>query len=235
MKIKKLDLLNLRNEEIAQFFTEFKDLVLLHDATTLNIEALFATFLVNYKQIGEALNLIIKSTITAKLVAADEVRDDAYRGFKYIVKGNTYYFDADKKEAAIKIQNVLDRYNGMERKAYEQETASYNALLAEFKNDLSTEIKLLGLNDWIKQMQTTNEAFNALMSSRFDEGASQTDLRMKEIRIEIGNVYQSITNRIEASILLNGEAAYTDFVKKLNQRIEYHTNVIATRRGRNEL
>lgn len=233
MKITKFDLLKLRNEEIAQFFTEFKDLVQQYDAKTLNIEALFNVFLLNYKQIGEALNLIVKSSITAKLAAADELRDDAYRGFKYLIKGSTYHFDTDKKDAALKIKNVLDRYNGLEIKAYEQETASYNALLAELKTDLYAEVKLLGFNDWVKQMQSTNDEFDKLMSSRFDEGASKTDLRMKEIRFEIGNVYQSMVNRIEASILLNGEAAYADFVKKINQRIDYHANVIASRNGRN--
>jgi hypothetical protein len=53
-----------------------------------------------------------------------------------------------------------------------------------------------------------------------------------EVRRECEAVYRQIVERIEALILLNGEALYADFVNELNNLIRRNNNILAARKGR---
>ena len=74
--------------------------------------------------------------------------------------------------------------------------------------------------------------FKQLMNERYDNNAGEANIKMIDTRKSIDQVYNQLTDRIFASILLNGEADYVDFVKKLNERITYFKNTLAQRKGR---
>ena len=42
---------------------------------------------------------------------------------------------------------------------------------------------------------------------------------MKEVRLEVDAAYRTIVSRINALIIVTGEAPYAEFVKELNARI----------------
>lgn len=44
--------------------------------------------------------------------------------------------------------------------------------------------------------------------------------------------YRTLVNKINALIIVNGEAPYVDFVNKLNQRIEAYTNNLSIYKGK---
>ena len=71
MKLQKIDLSHLRNDEHFQFFTEFRDVVLKLGATNLKIETQFETFQNLYAQEDEVLKKIMKSAITAEIERTD--------------------------------------------------------------------------------------------------------------------------------------------------------------------
>jgi hypothetical protein len=232
MKTQRFEYEKLRNEEHYKFYTEFKELVLAADATTLNISDLFAAFLVLFAQEGEALNLILKSAFTAALADADLLRDTTSRGLRQSVKGFANHFVAAKQKAAANIQIVLDSYNDMEVKPYDQETAAITALLLELTGNLAADVQTLGLGDWVAELQRTNDAFDTLMKSRFTDDAGKTTLRMKQTRKAADQCYRQIIDRVDALILINGVAKYTAFISELNQRAERFSNTLAMRQGR---
>ena len=232
MKTHRFEYEKLRNEEHYKFFTQFKELVTAANATTLNIEELYATFLVLYAQEGEALNVILKSEFTAELVDADLQRDITSRGLRLSVKGFANHFVPAKQKAAANIQIVLDSYYDMEIKPYDQETASIAALLLEFTGNLAADVQTLGLGDWVTELQRTNDAFDTLMKSRFTDDAGKTTLRMKQTRKATDQCYRQIIDRLDAIILINGVTKYTAFVSELNQRADRFANTLAMRQGR---
>ena len=77
--------------------------------------------------------------------------------------------------------------------------------------------------EWVEELESNNTTFDQLMTDRFDEADDKTRLRMKNVRKEIDKAYKAIAKRINALIIVNGEATYTDFVNKLNLRIDYYT------------
>ncbi|HJV76972.1 MAG TPA: DUF6261 family protein [Paludibacter sp.] len=68
--------------------------------------------------------------------------------------------------------------------------------------------------------------FIATQKHRYDEAGEKTHLRIKKVRIDVDEAYRTLVTKINALIIINGEAPYVDFVNKLNQRIEAYTNFL---------
>lgn len=233
MKCKRFRNEELRNEEWFQFYTEFKVLAEQHTPQALHIEALFATFTKLYADADEALETIRKSATTEQLTESDNIRDNLFRGFADAVKSARNHFDPAKKEASRQIQIILDQYGNIARKPYDQETASIYNFVQDI-NAKAADVDLLGLADWIAQLDAENKNFEALMRNRYGEAASKSALRMKEVRLEADRLYRDILDRLDALMLLNGEEAYAPFVRELSVRVERYSNLLAQRKGRSQ-
>lgn len=231
MKSKRFRIETLRNEEYFQFYSEFKALVEQYTPEALNIENLFITFTGLYSDMDEAMDIIRKSDSTEKISNADIERDGTFRGFADAVKSAYNHFNKDKQEAAKRLQIIFDHYGNIARKPYDEETASIYNFLQEI-NTRQADIALLGLSDWITQLEMENNNFDALMKTRYEESASKTNLKMKQVRAEADRCYRDILDRIDALITINGETAYAPFMEALNVRIERYENLLAQRRGK---
>jgi hypothetical protein len=77
-------------------------------------------------------------------------------------------------------------------------------------------VAVVGLGGWISELETRNNAFGELVKSRFDETAARTDIVLKEARAELDAAYFAIRERLNALIVVEGEAAYENFARTLN-------------------
>ena len=66
-----------------------------------------------------------------------------------------------------------------------------------------------------------------MKNNRYSTEAAKTILRMKQERVKTDAIYRQITERINALIVVEGEAAYAGFVNELNKRIEGYDNTIS--------
>jgi hypothetical protein len=231
MKCKRFRIEDLRHEEWFQFYTEFKTLAEQHDPSALNIDALFATFVILYARADEALEIIRKSAATEQMAEADHARDVTFRGFSDAVKSGLSHFDPSRREAARQLKIVFDHYGNIARKAYDEETASIRNLLQEMNGVHAADIATLGLGEWVSRLEADNNAFDAFQQTRYAEGAGKPELRMIEIRRETDRACRDMLDRIDASILLNGEAPYAPFVNALNVRTGRYIDILARRKG----
>jgi hypothetical protein len=230
MKITRTDFHLYRNEQWFQFFTEFKRLTGIYK--NLNIEELLIVFLVLYGKADEALEIIRKSAKTELINEADSKRDHTFRGFAGMVISFLNHFDPKKQQAAVQLEIVLNHYGNVNVLPKDEETAAIHNLLQDVKITYAAQIGLLGLNEWVEELEKDNLTFQALTADRNTEEAMRSSLRMIEVRRECDAVYRQIVERIEALILLNGEAQYADFVNELNNLVRHYNNTIAARKGR---
>jgi hypothetical protein len=231
MKILRIKFSCLRNEEWFQLFTEFKDLVEASGASTLDIVALFATFLSFYVQADEALDLIRKSMDTDLMEEADMKRDHTYRGLADAVKSSLNHFNADKRQAAEMLSTVIEHFGNLALKSGTEETAGIYNLTQMLSGEYAAQTALLGLTEWVIELSQNNNDYEALVKSRNDEVISRTKFRMKTVRKEAEAVYRQIVERLEAQMVLNDQAALDDFVNKLNGFLKRYADVIAMRKG----
>ena len=237
MKCKRFKIKNLRNEEWFQFYTAFKNLAERHNLTQMGIDELFVVFLNLYAQADEALEIIRKSVNTRPIGDADNNRDRTLRGLSDILKAAHNHFDADKREAARKVQIIFDHFGNMAILPNNQQTASVYNFLQEVRGICGDDIVLLGMTEWLDKLEAENIAFDELMDKRFAEMAGKTSLQIATVRKETDRCYLDMLNRIDAMILImiNSEQIYGKFVRELNEIVTLYKNRLAQREGINRV
>lgn len=233
MEILYLKSTRLHNEEHFQFHTEFVSQI---DKTTpaeLGIETQYSAYKPLHANEFEALSFIRKSHITDELADADNLRDFTFRGLSDSVKAGGNHFNPLVRHAAARVQVVFDHYGNLTIKSYDDETASINKFVSELKVNYASDVIILGIADWLDELQSNNDAFVELQQSRNSKEAEKTQLRMRQVRLEVDAAFRTITNRINALIIVNGEGAYKSFVNELNTQVEKYNNNLAIRLGHN--
>ena len=223
----------LRNDEHFQFHSEIRDLILKIGAMDLNIEMDFDEYVVLYMQVDEALKKINKSAITADIQTADKRRDMLFRGMSDANKSALNHFSEDVRQAATRIQIVLDTYGNLAQKPLNEQTSGvYNILQdlngSKYKPD-AIKVKII---DWMNELHVANEAFRQLMKDRFDETTMKTDIVFREARLKLDAKYRLITERIEALALIEKAKVHTDFIRSVNTIIDKYTTIVAQRTGK---
>jgi len=233
MKIQKIDLSKLRNEEHYQFHTDFKKLVIDSSPVSLGIEVQFQPYLPLYVDEVIALNIIRKSSVTDDLEVNDSIRDATFRGLRDAVKAAANHFKPEVKQAAYHLQKVFKHYGDLTLKPFDEETAAIYSLVADFKGSYASDAAIAGITDWVTELKKNNDSFDTLKHKNYPEGSSKNQLRMKEVRTAMDTVYYSIVNHINALITVNGESDYLGFMNQLNQHIANYTLIYAERKGSN--
>jgi hypothetical protein len=230
MKISRIKLTGMRNEEWFNFFTEFKTFVEQESSPkALDIEALFATFLVLYAQADKALEVLRKSSYTAEIVQLDGVRDGTYRGLTETVRAGLHHYSAPVREAAEKLEVIIDRYGNLSAKPYNEETAGIYNLLQDLRAKVN-EVSILNLSGWLNELEANSQAFEtAILARNAEEAGHVADVNMLEIRRQTDRCYLDIVERLEALMLIQGDAAFAGFVNKLNANIARYKNVLSRR------
>lgn len=232
MRINEMHLNNLRNEEHLNLQNSFKELVVAATPVALGIDKLWPSWLALHENEKEAIEFISKSARTAALADADQQRDDVLVGFQALVKAHTLHFNAEKKAAATRLMVIFGQYEGIAKRAYNEETTSIENLLADLNQSHLADLNMLGLSEFLGELQACNQAFATLQSERYTETATRTPLRMKTIRHDIDAVYDQICALINARMLLDGSEVLAGFIKELNSRQDGFRILLAQRKGR---
>jgi hypothetical protein len=227
MKIENIKLSSLRNDEHFQFNTEFRDLVNRFGAHALNITVQFNDYLPLFAQEDEALKKIVKRALTADLQEADRRRDLLFRGMVDANRSALRHFDPAVSEAAHRLKIVFDTYGNIAAKPLNEETSAIYNMLQEFNGRYAADAALAGLTPWVQQLEAANSAFDLLMKERYDETATRTHLVLKQCRGKVDEAYRAIVERINATIVLQGEAPpFTEFINTFNAVIaKYEANM----------
>jgi hypothetical protein len=226
-----IDLHSLKNETHVQFNENVNFVFVKYDPQALGIKALYDLYKLSFANELEALDIIRKSEITAKITEQDRRRDIIYRGFTDTVKGSTKHFDPEHVAAAELLYDIIGHYGNIAYKTLDDETAAINDLVRELAMPANAAaIRLLNMQTWIDKLVEENELFVTLMSERYAETAEKTPLRMRTTRAETDKYYHAIISQIEnqwlASSVVNGA-----FVRELNAVIERFKNILAQEQG----
>ena len=232
MKISTLKLRELRNEEHYQFMSEFVELTEKTGTNNLGITQTYVELPAFFNKELDALNKVQKSPMTSNLADIDMQRDSVYRGMVDMVKSTTHHYDSAKKVAAERLMLIFNVHGNISRKNYNEETASITKLIDTIKNEYATDAVTVGINDWINQLHLLNTNFMKLMEDRYNEQAKQSHESMKEIRMEIDDIYYKSIEMLNALVLVNGTGRYKAYIEALNERIERYNQILKLRKGR---
>jgi len=219
MKIEKINIAHLSNGEHFQFHTEFKDLVVLHGAAALKIKPQFDAYLQLYEAEDEALKKIVRSEFTAKIKKADRARDNIWIGIKESVATAHRHFSLAVRDAAARLQIVLDTYGRVARKPLDEETSAVYNFLQDLHGKYAPDVDMVGIGHWVEELEMRNNALEALVKERDSESASRTRVVVKKARKAADPLYKQICDIINVYMVLEGEAAYESFAGTLSEVI----------------
>ena len=234
MEIKKIQLLDLRNNENFQFHTETKALIELIGAVKLKIANEFnGLYIPSYGALDDALQKIKKNSFTEQRSSKDTNRDGSFRGSSDTVKAAQNHFDPTTVDAARRLRILFDTYGNVARLPLKEETAAIYNLVKDVRDKYAADAALIGLTPWIDKLDADNRAYEALVTGGYQETASlQTEYNAKQARKLVDDGYNEMMRRINAFIIIEGEADYAEFVRLLNIQIDTYNNILASRRGR---
>ena len=233
MKITKLDLSRLRNEEHFMLMTDVHELLdAAPEAVTAALTAArLEAFAALVRREDAALEQIRKNMLTDDIANADLVRDNLFQAIRLKVQAYAYSNVDTHVKASAAVQAVIDHYGDFRRKSYNEESA----IIHNFVQDLKARqqhLTTMNLNNWVNDLVMVNDIVKRLMAERYDEQAAVQVENVMEVRIEIDALYRQMVAVLDASVVIQGEAAFAPFINRLNERVTYYKNTIAARKGR---
>lgn len=234
MKITKINLINLRNEEHYQYHSEFSSLVEKYGAEILKITEKFNIYKTFFDKENEAVVIVRKSEFGHLLDDADKSRDQIHHGLTDAVKSGINHFDEIKRAAAIRIKILLDQFGNIAAKPNNEKTTAIIKLVEELQGPYAADVAILMLADWVTELNARNQSFISFTKERFSKEAEKSQIKMVEARKDVDNAYRNIIEHIEAYITLNGLAVHETFVREINPRVDKYNDTLAQRIGRSK-
>lgn len=90
----------------------------------------------------------------------------------------------------------------------------------------------IGITAHLTELENANNRFKTLMTDRRAEEAQKPLRSAGDLINEIKTPYNAIIDKINALVVVNGEADYKDFVTKVNVLISEYRKVVKMRRSR---
>ncbi|MDR2911599.1 MAG: DUF6261 family protein [Bacteroidales bacterium] len=237
MKIKNIKLGDLRNDEHFQLMQFVLELAEKTGAGALHIETPVAALANAHRREHEAFRKIMKSALTAEIYKADRARNTMFRGMVNAVNSALMHFNHQVREAAMKVEIVLNAYGNVVKKSNIEKTGAVHNLLHELNTNHAGSCQTLGVAVWTDELGRLNQTVETLIARRADEGAVRTPLVLKTVRTETDAAYRTLTATVSALAvtdrLSGGREAglYQEFISRLNERIDTTGNALSIRRG----
>lgn len=183
-----------------------------------------------WEALDNAYLLSSKSALTAQIKAKDDERDALLTSIRDITNGYARQTtDAEKRAAALKVQEIDQKYGIKTRERYEEEGLRLAQMVQEMEDDVQVEQALsrLGLTQMLQQLKAANNECRRLVDLRNQERSVQDKGQMAAARAEMDVQYPLTIKLINGLALVDeNEHRYENLVRVLNEDIRYYKTVV---------
>jgi len=170
---------------------------------------------------------------TAEVEAADAEVDRNWRTLTQLAKTLTQYPSDDVRAAAAEIYAIMKKYGDITGMAYNEEYGNLHNALQDLAA-LSAEKQKATLADvLITELQAGYEKFTAASEKRDAEEAKRQVGIVKQSRTACDAAYRTLVGRVNALVLVNGEASYSTFIAQVNVIVADAKATLSSRSTRN--
>ncbi|MDR0667229.1 MAG: DUF6261 family protein [Prevotellaceae bacterium] len=219
-KIKAIYFVYLRNEAHYEFLWIFRHLLDEYPALRTLIGAMDEAFTVLLATEKRLLDAARASALTQQIADADHRVDRALAAIRAVINAARHSLNPDVVEAARVLQIRLNEFGNIRGKAYEEESAAVQVLIADLETTYAAQVALVALADWLAELTAAETEFTGLYLQRGNEEAVRPQERMVDVRREIETVYRNIITLVDATAITT-LGAYDEFINKLNVQVAY--------------
>jgi hypothetical protein len=179
----------------------------------------------------EALKISQKSLLTDDIAKSDNDRDALYAGYKKTVKAFASMPVEDMAEAAkILAQHIKDYKIDIESQL-DKETGLLVNFIKDLEEKYSSQIKTLGLTEYVTKMKDANERVREYTLQRTNEKMSVVVGAMKTARSATDEAYNALVEMVNALALVFGETDYTSFIDYVNAEITHYKREVLNQKA----
>jgi hypothetical protein len=230
-KLVRVETKGLPNETFFRFMTENKVYYLKYNTKTLEIVEFMVEYDASLDELDTALERIRKSPETERIAVLDGEFDTSFSGLEGYTRTCLKHYSPAVRYAAANLIIVFDKYGNIGRQPYRQELGSSFNILQDLRAR-PADVATLQLQPWMDAHEEAATALAALLDLRTDENAQLTDVRVVQARRRMENIYQKVTNRIDAVINLRGKDFAGAFYAEYNAHATEYKNTLAQHLGR---
>jgi hypothetical protein len=224
-----------RHETLVQLVSDVIGILDMIGAGAVGVKTISDALKAKRDESEKHLDIVKKSAFTAKIEEQDKIRDGTLRGLAMAVKSYLHHANAEKRDAATRLQIIIDNYGTISQRTYDDESAAIHDILTELATTGTAPlVALLGLGEWVAQLTADNKLFFDLMHERYKEDAHRPS-SMKEARAELEETLQALVDRVEALATLNGldsSPELAEFVKEYNAVATRYKHILAIEKGK---
>ena len=181
----------------------------------------------------QVFNPARKSLDTEDLANLDTTRDDALGAYHEAVLGLQRNPNEAKRQAARQLNLNYDTYKPERSQEYMKETELIQQMTTEIRaqQQLAAAIQLLGLDDYLTDLEQKNQAFADLMKGRTASTEGYQKGAVAEARAALEQKYQLLRQMQNVASIYEGDTEYRPFLLAVNAEVE-HFNQILNRKGK---
>ncbi len=186
-----------------------------------------------YNTYDQVFNPARKSLDTEDLEKLDTTRDNALGAYHEAVLGLQRNPNEAKRQAARQLNLNYDTYKPDRTQEYMKETELIQQMTTEIRaqQQLAAAIQLLGLDDYLTDLEQKNQAFADLMKGRTASTEGYQKGAVAEARANVEQKYQLLRQMVNVASIYEGDAEYRPFLLAVNAEVE-HFNQILNRKGK---
>ena len=220
--IKTIDLPKLNNGAHYEFMKVVSDRFATETALSTNasakkaIEALAAAV----KEEDRCLVISQKSLITDDIKAADDKRDNIFRGLRKSIKGLTDAPVADVAQAAKELQQCLVDYRIDPAMQLDRETGLLHNFIADLETKYAAQVTKLGLTLFVAPLKEANAKVEQFIVNRTTAQSAVAAGELRAARLATDAAYRHLVKFVNALAMVSGTTDYDALAKFLNEHID---------------
>ena len=204
----------------------------------VKVEAVYTPFVTGVAAVDQAYKQSRASDYTQRIADEDTRRDNLYTALKNQVQMYTKFtFDAEKKEAAAYLWNIMKKYGVDVSENYTEESGKLQQMILELESNAQAEqyITALGLVSLITQLKTANEAVRTMMSQRNDERMQQEKAALANARAEADEAYRDLILLLNAATVMDDDPhRFDEVISQVNELIKYYRLYVVPKKSSKE-
>jgi hypothetical protein len=236
-----LHLTPLSNEEFIQFFTQLLRAV---DTGAAPLPAALESAKLSAERILADIKALFRRDgaprLTAKVVAADGLRDDLVLGLQELCEGHCYNPDEQLRTLAGLLDHRLEVYGPrIHKQNYQKESAIISALVRDLREEpeYAEAVAALNLGSWIDALDAANDAFDRICLERSNyEAGNELPYSMISKREEMKNAYENLLHKLDGFYhTAEGAEPWNRIIRIVEVLTEEYREIVGERKGRKEL
>ena len=182
-----------------------------------------------YLTYDRVFNPTRKSLETEDLKELDEARDNALGAYHEAVLGLQRNPNDSKRQAARLLNLHYDTYKPERSQEYMKETELIEQMTADLRasQQLAAAIQLLGLDDYLTDLEQKNQAFADMMKGRTASTEGQQKGAVADARADLEKKYQLLRQMLNVASIYEGDTNYRPFLLAVNAEVEHYRQILA--------